>query len=526
MPFGQMADTSGAFLQGMYAPQLAQEKLAGLASERQSRDVLTQERQLAIQAQQRALQEQADFNKGLQDVYSSLPKEDTTKEQPLNLQIQALSALQKKAGVEGNGALWKMYGDELVKAEEKQANIQTKNIKIDQDSREAEAAAINAILVGTDKNNRVSPEAVEAAYKRIAPYNKQAADAFVQQLRQNNGVLTPEMQQGLKARMAGALGAKTWGDITHKQVNEALAAKRERDWVEQQEQNRAERQQRAAEHRELMRELRGKATEKGQIHAEGDFSVEGDMSTFKGTSGEVYTAKDKDEKSIIANLNGPQDKPGVYERRSNVAITAAMDQAIVIGTSMKSFLKGKEPALATTGVYSELKGKDFLSATTADLTRRGTDERNMMYKALMAPAKKMVTALEQAGYPSNAATMQAVADSITSESSEPEIVKLQKLGEFRQQVRAALDAVSTSTTTNRGQREVLIKAFRDWTDAIPFNQPTVIDYSHYTKNIKEKPTLKGLLKFTKIPRFNTPEEARTLKPGTKFIDSDGNVRTR
>ena len=195
---------------------------------------------------------------------------------------------------------------------------------------------------------------------------------------------------------------------------------------------------------------------------------------FTSQDGTVYTPKNSKEKAMFEGLASDYITPGqIAIGRNNAIITSANE----LSASLKnlSILTDKGESYGSSGAWSGLKNDTLFGAAASNALKPLTQRETLQTEALMKPIARMVSTMMYGGQGGTQADREKMEQAIMQPfGTKDRVVALQKMGELRQMVTAAMEAQSANQTLSRPQREKLLKSYRSVVEALPFKAEDVL----------------------------------------------------
>lgn len=197
---------------------------------------------------------------------------------------------------------------------------------------------------------------------------------------------------------------------------------------------------------------------------------------FVGASGTEYTPKDEHERSFFASLASPYRLPGQLVAKANKA-TTTMANEVAVSMSNISALTDRGDKVPSGGAWSNLKNDTLFGAVASNALKPFTKPETLQMEALVKPIVRMQAVLEYGGAGGTQADRDRMEKAIIQEfGTGNRVVALQKMGELKQAVSAALESHAADQMMTKEQREMLLKSYRAVDKAFPFTATDVITW--------------------------------------------------
>ncbi len=203
------------------------------------------------------------------------------------------------------------------------------------------------------------------------------------------------------------------------------------------------------------------------------------------------------------------------------------------------------PLSASTGWFAgRQQGGGLMSATKEVLTNKATSQEVQAFSVMSAGIQRNLASIEAVGLmPSGSLTHQM--DSVILREGDTNLTKAAKLAQIRQIIEGGLEPVLANPKVPQEVKDFVNKIMDQAAKAVPYTQSDVIKVM---TSQNPKATLGGFMKkettgqqhgvdnpanpYSNLnkpdapARVRTIEEAKQLKPGTRFIDPNGVERIR
>lgn len=198
--------------------------------------------------------------------------------------------------------------------------------------------------------------------------------------------------------------------------------------------------------------------------------------SFTGASGETYTPKNAEEREVFTGLAAPYRQPGQLVSKAN-KLTTTMANEVGVTLQNLSILTNRGEKVPSAGAWSNLKNDTLFSASAANMLTPFTKQETLQLEALVKPLARMQSVLEYGGSGGTQADRDRMEAAIVQKfGTADRVVALQKFGELKQAVEAALKSHAADQMMTREQRESLLKNYRKVNEAFPFTATDVLKW--------------------------------------------------
>ena len=183
----------------------------------------------------------------------------------------------------------------------------------------------------------------------------------------------------------------------------------------------------------------------------------------------------------IKSLKKDSAKIGANERAVANRVTVSASELRQAANNLNVLTKGGETPV-TAGMFRDLEGKGFLSATTKFLGNTLTPDDALQFDAIMRPILYNVGSIQNQGMAVRQFQLANLEKALLPQAGQSHEAQLTKMGEFRQVVEAGLHGSLTNESLNEDQRALISLVAEQIELAIPFTGQDVLAFTTNNKD--------------------------------------------
>ena len=214
---------------------------------------------------------------------------------------------------------------------------------------------------------------------------------------------------------------------------------------------------------------------------------------------------------------GSGGKSGVYERLYGQQTVTSARELVPASLNLNILTKGGESPV-TAGIFRDMGANGFLSASGKVLGNTLTPAASAQYESIMLPIINNIGTLQNGGRRPTVNQTDILKKALIAEPGQPIIVQLQKMGELRQIVEAAVEAADVNPALTEEQMTLVKDSLAKLQESIPFTGSDVASFSMAAKN-NPNLTFKDWMTNLKEVKFTPVGNKELTKEQLKLVES-------